>query len=312
VSEKLNDKNEIDLIDFFVILIRHRFVLMFIMLASIIIFIGGYFLIPKNNYSKQNTLHYTKAKLSVSMQPFIAQYINQNNENLISINKDDLVVNKYLLNLFTNSNFIIKNIMESGNNHLLLAEGNSADYASLVKDHMINVNLRKPNSITINEAQWVYSVEKKSNSIEIICYFRSLDKIQVDNFLTTMLDNGNKIILGFVKPHVLEHIANYQNYIDIVSIENSADDIYYEYVIALGIIRDQFLPLFVVSDPFIESIQESHTLLELKKSYIRQCLIIIFCEFFILLFFVFIIDYVQMIKNDKERYNKIKNVLRKE
>lgn len=311
MTEKLNECDEIDLIDIFVVLIRHRLLILVITISIIFLTVGGYFFIPKKQFIRQNYLQYTKAQINISMQPFIAQYMNENNEILISINQNDLVVNNYLHRLLKSADFLVKSIIDSGNSSLLLVENTSSNTKSIAEDHMTYSNSRKPQNLSINDLEWIYKVERKSNYIEITCYFKSLDKKQVDDFLKTLLDNANDSILGIVKPHALDHISTYRNIFDNKSLENNSDDIFYDYAIALGIISDRFLPIVVVSDPVIEKVQDSLTFSEIKKAYIKLGCLIIFVLFFLSIFIAFTLEYWQNIKKDKERYDRIKNALRK-
>jgi len=305
------NEDEIDLIDLFVVILRYRKVIISLTLISIIGVLIGFFIVPKRQFLQQDMSEYTVAELTVSSMPSVAKYSLNEGENLrLSLNKSDLFLSNTIVMLFQQPELIRQSLMRSGNEGLLISDDSSLDSLSIIEEHMVDLDARKPKSLSLDETNWIYTVKSSVHSLELVFEVQDLDKEKTAAFINSLYDIANETILDLVRPAALAELNLYQNLFDSESWDTIFDDILLDYANAKGILSGKTQPLIKISESVVEK-RNSKTLADLKHSYITMGIIIIFAVFFISLFLVFILEFMHNIKNDEERMKKIRSAMGK-
>ncbi len=305
MSENINNtpqEDEIDLLDLFIVLLKHRCLIICSFLGVICLILAGYFFYPSWKYEK--TLE------------------RQNVEAIMTLgtgsNLEAVGINYNIPSLFTSAPLLLQSLKNAGIQQLG-PEDDSIDLTNPEQNVralnyvlQIFVNHKTLDGETIEEKDlpFFYTLPSKDAQYFELKYYHKDSDLALA-FLNSLYRNANQKLLENIQPQLQALAAAGETagnkttgtsaiLQDAQQLSNVAQKILDGSIPALELLEQ---PYYVKNEVSKKAIQ---------SSYRKMAVILIFAVFFLSIFLAFILEFIENIKSDEERMAKIRKALNKE
>ncbi len=299
--ENIKD-DEIDLIDLFIVLLKHRKLILGTTLAVLLILGAGYFIYPSYQYKKAVDSQLFEANISVELNSIAAIVIAGYNPK------------KY----FLNASNLLYSLQKAGYKELGVGESKMVDISSnadkqkalnIVRQYLVkNQTL---NGDSLDEESRILKVINTNTNTSLT--FKDKNSEMALAFLIALVEKVNEKLLLDMTPKFNQIVLSYERILSIKApnevIKEAIVSDSKEYQVAVTILQGKIDLLKVVEGPYVFKPQLS--IEKFKGSYKKRSIIILFAVFFLSIFLAFILQFLEQIKSNDESMAKIREALKK-
>ncbi len=301
--ENIKD-DEIDLIDLFIVLLKHRKLILGTTLAVLLILGAGYFIYPPYQYKKAVDSQLYEVNMEIKLNPMSESFTTDYDP------KKD----------FSNSSILLSSLQKAGYKELGYGESEMVDISSnadkqkalnIVRQYLIkNQTL---NGDPLDEETRILKITNTNTNANIHITFKDKNSDMALAFLMALIENVNEKILEDIIPKLDLIVSNYNSVLsgdmpnDVIKEILVKDN--EEYQLAVAILQGNFNFFKLVGEPSIFKAQLS--IEKFKGSYKKTAVIVLFAVFFLTIFLAFILQFLEQIKSNDESMAKIREALKK-
>jgi hypothetical protein len=307
-NEKIQNEDEISLLDLFTVLLRYRKLIVGITLLSIILAITGYFIYPVYKYNNAMKESLLEGRIIISIKQSMLSFVSKNPENFI--NRADVVMDSL-------REAGMDEFKYSGNKKISLTNEVVRTRALYLINQILILN-KSPNGRDYNESRRIFqvitnttkdvkTVVKDNYSIEII--YKNKEPEFIRSFFRNLIINGNKIAEDYIRSFVETIVDNYEQIMDGtytgISWQNAMGGNLFLYAYGKEFLEGKETILSAIGDPIIT--EPDISLASYKSSYKLKSIIIVFAGFFLSIIIAFVLNVIFNLKNNEEAMKKIRD-----
>ncbi|GAB1431793.1 hypothetical protein MASR2M29_04180 [Spirochaetota bacterium] len=304
-QQPVTDNDEISLIELFIVLLKHRWLIFLPVLTVLLLFVVIYIFYPHYKISRTENEKYYEEALIITISPDLARLREESAmlELLDGFFRDPSVIYKTLLAI----DYDAKENLEI---ELYTDRDKAID--------QIKKRLIENKSFTgrkLDKAQRLYTIQKSGSQISL--KFVDENPKTARLFLSEISKSAAEKIKEYLQAPAKDYLHIYKDLLILLdsssmdkALESSLMDIYYKYVVADSVVNNAIEPFDVTESP--ENIlMRDETIPEIRKSIAKKGIILIFAIFFLSVLAAFILNAIENIKKDPATMEKIREALGK-
>jgi len=311
-NAKIQNEEEISLLDLFAVLLRYRKIIIGIMLTLIVLVVIGYFIYPVRQYKYAVKNRMVQGRILISIKQSMLNFTSKNPENFI--NRADVVMDSL-------REAGMKEFKYSGNKTISLTNEADRKRALYIINQILIMN-KSPNGKDYNESKRIFqvitnttrdvkTVVRDNYTVEVL--FKDKDPELIISFFKRLVVHGNEIAGDSIRSLAEVIVNNYEQIMDGAHAGRSWEDVMGGYFLYYAYVKD-FLDgkesvLTAVGEPVI--IEPDIFLDYFQKSYIPMGVILVFAGIFLAVFLAFVLNTIRSIRNDEQAMKKIYDAMGK-
>ncbi len=303
INSTINDE-EIDLLDLFIVLLKHRRLILGSLIGVICLTLAGYFIYP--SWKQEKVMDQQKAEAIMTLG-------TGSSLKSIGIQYD-------VLSLFSSATLLLQSLQEAGIQELG-SEEDSIDLTDLeqnvralnyIRQVFIKKETIEGDPIDQNSLPFLLQEPDNKDSQYFDIKFYHQDSQLAMRFLTRLYQNANTKLLENINDN-LEALALTGQVRSSDSTQES--DVVLKNAIQIANMAQKFLdgslqPLELLEAPYY--VKDEISLKGIQSLYQKKAIILVFAVFFLSIFLAFFLEFIQNIKEDEERMAKIRKAMNKE
>lgn len=299
VSAKPADEDEISLIDLFVVVLKHRRIIIVSTLCAVVLGTVAYFAYPAYSLAKAERNPVVEASMSLMVGTGF-------NGSL-----DAKEGSNFLMQSLTNPSSILGALRSAGYSQIEKTSiGGDADQSKVL--YMIRRRLlenRSLNGSSLKETSRLYSTKFDNGIISVI--FKSEDPEKAKSFLLALQDSINKDMNEYIRPLAVSTIESYEQLQAMrKTTESTPVDTaqgFRDYIAAKVFVNGISSPLIILQKPTV--LVPELSLLAIQRDVLKKAIILVFGVFFMAVFAAFVLQAIDTVKKDPESMKKIHDAL---
>lgn len=304
-QQPVTDNDEISLIELFIILLKHRRLVILPVLAALLLVAALYIFYPYYKIFKTENEKYFEEALNITISPDVVRLRRESTmiELLDGYFRDPSVIYETLVAM----DYDIKE-------NLGIELYTDRDKAiNLIKKRLI-----ENKSFTgrkLDKKQRLYTIQKSGSQISL--KFVDENPKTARLFLSEISKSAVIKIKEYLQAPAKEYLHIYKDLQGVLestkmdkAFESSLTDIYYKYVVADSVVNNAMEPFDVTESP-ANILMRDETIPEIRKSIAKKGIILIFAIFFLSVLAAFILNAIENVKKDPATMEKIREALGK-
>lgn len=298
-NKEFIEDDEISLIDLFIVLLKHRRLILGTILAVLLILGAGYFIYPAYQYQKAVDSQVFEANMSVGFR-WVAGIFWEGYD----LQRD-----------FLNAHLVLSALREAGYNELSYGESDisldarNMQVLNIVRQRLVNNQSMDGNPLEENER--LFKVTVINNILHLTYIDESSDRALA--FLASLVRNVNKKLILEITPQLDLILSSYQRLLSIEEPNEVINEVIVEdsekYEAASTILEGEADVLIVMGESYVFKAQIA--IEKFKGNYRKMAIIVIFAVFFLSIFLAFILNAVEQVKSNDDSMAKIREALKK-
>ncbi len=304
-QQPVTDNDEISLIELFIILLKHRRLVILPLLAALVIVAALYIFYPQYKISKTENEKYFEEALSITISP-----------EAIRLGKESAMLD-LLDGYFRDPSVIYETLVAmdyDAKENLGIELYTDRDKAiNLIKKRLIE-NKSFPGR-KLDKTQRLYTIQKGGSQLSL--KFVDENPKIARLFLSEISKSAVVKIKEYLQTPAKEYLLICKDLLGMMestkmdkALEPSLTDIYYKYVVSDSVVRKTIEPIYIAESP-ATILMIDETIPEIRKSIAKKGIILIFAVFFLSVFAAFILNAIENVKKDPATMEKIREALGK-
>jgi hypothetical protein len=310
MSENKQRDDDVNLIDFFVVLLCYRKVIILGTLCAIILAVAGYFFYPAYQYYKVVNSPVSQGRMLISVNPLASDYFSQKPETFFyqaNVIADSLQQAGMLE--YENSDEETVSLVDSSERQLALSYIDK-DFVK-ANDPRINPDIEE-NRYRVKPFAPTGAVNNTNSSILEIS-FKDEDPEFVKSFLSLLLAANNANIKNIIMPVFEGIVSNYERLLNMPNMSQSLQQVLElglnDYMAAKDFIEDKQSVLIMIEAPTI--VNEIVSIKDLREDFRTKGLFLIFAGALFSVLIAFVLNSIKNVKKDEVSMKKINDALGK-
>lgn len=298
-NKEFIEDDEINLIDLFIVLLKHRRLILGTTLAVLVILGTGYFIYPAYQYQKAVDSQVFEANMSVGFR-WVA----------------DIFWKEYDLKRdFLNAHLVLSALREAGYTELSYGESDisldaqNMQALNIVRQRLVNNQSMDGNPLEENER--LFKVTVINNKLHLTYIDENSDRALA--FLASLVRNINKKLILEITPQLDYIVSSYQRLLSIEAPNDVTKEVIVvdseKYEAASTILEGESDVLIVKDESYV--FKAEIAIENFKGNYRKMAIIVIFAVFFLSIFLAFILNAVEQVKSNDDSMAKIREALKK-
>lgn len=288
----MEDKqDEIDLIDLIAVIIRYRWFILGTLFLSILLTIGAYLILPELRKEKKDDIYTERLVTQFFYTPDVLDF------------SDIKTLNTYIIQSATDSELFISSLIESG----------ISDYAGFTFSDPKNLNEQKIIRHFLSADAGSLQVIEKTDSLQISLKVTS--GFDFSMFYKIFVDKINSKLINLLRTYADGKIWEFENVTltqyPFAAVDPKLASKYNQYTAAKRFALTDVPSIQLIQDPILVKNSESTNLSDYKRSILKKGIIITVATIMLSIFFSFLFNWIDMVRNDPVSMEKLKKAMEK-